>query len=93
MTTCACARLVNQCSFGHGGPTGARTQWFDPLVPFLMGHGSAVFRPNPRGSTGYGVTFVAANTSDLGGGDCRDIMTGVDAMNGRSMPMSAIATR
>ena len=64
----------------HGGPTGAWTQGFEPLVSFLVGQGWAVFRPNPRGSTGYGVAFVAANKNDLGGGDYRDIMTGVDAM-------------
>ena len=64
----------------HGGPTGAWIQGFEPMVPFLVGHGWAVLRPNPRGSTGYGVAFVAANKNDLGGGDYRDIMTGVDAM-------------
>ena len=64
----------------HGGPTGAWVQGFEPLVPFLVGHGWAVFKPNPRGSTGYGVAFVAANKNDLGGGDYRDIMTGVDAV-------------
>jgi dipeptidyl aminopeptidase/acylaminoacyl peptidase len=64
----------------HGGPTGAWTQGFEPVLPFLVGHGWAVLRPNPRGSTGYGVAFVAANKNDLGGGDYRDIMAGVDAM-------------
>jgi dipeptidyl aminopeptidase/acylaminoacyl peptidase len=64
----------------HGGPTSVWTQAFEPLVPFLVGRGWAVFRPNPRGSTGYGVAFVAANKNDLGGGDYRDIMTGVDAV-------------
>jgi dipeptidyl aminopeptidase/acylaminoacyl peptidase len=64
----------------HGGPTGAWIQGFEPMVLFLVGHGWAVLRPNPRGSTGYGVAFVAANKNDLGGGDYRDIMTGVDAM-------------
>ena len=28
-----------------------RSQGFEPLVPFLIAHGWAVFRPNPRGST------------------------------------------
>ena len=64
----------------HGGPTGAWTQHFDPLIPFLLGQGYAVFRPNPRGSTGYGAAFVAANRNDLGGGDYRDIMRGTDAV-------------
>jgi dipeptidyl aminopeptidase/acylaminoacyl peptidase len=67
----------------HGGPTGAWTQKFDALLPFLLGQGFAVFRPNPRGSTGYGVSFVAANRNDLGGGDYRDIMSGTDAVVAR----------
>jgi dipeptidyl aminopeptidase/acylaminoacyl peptidase len=64
----------------HGGPTGAFHNTFDALTQFMLGQGWAVLRPNPRGSTGYGVSFVAANKNDLGGGDYRDIMAGVDAM-------------
>lgn len=64
----------------HGGPTGAWTQSFEPLVPFLLGQGFAVFKPNPRGSTGYGAAFVAANKNDLGGGDYRDIMSGTETV-------------
>jgi dipeptidyl aminopeptidase/acylaminoacyl peptidase len=67
----------------HGGPTGAWTQRFDALIPFLLGQGFAVFRPNPRGSTGYGAAFVAANRNDLGGGDYRDVMSGTDAVVAR----------
>lgn len=62
----------------HGGPTGAWQDGYDPFVNFLLGQGWAVLRPNPRGSTNYGVTFVAANKNDLGGGDYRDVMAGVD---------------
>jgi len=64
----------------HGGPTGVWSDNFWPLTQFLLGHGWAVFRPNPRGSTGYGAAFAAANKNDLGGGDFRDIMTGVDSV-------------
>jgi dipeptidyl aminopeptidase/acylaminoacyl peptidase len=64
----------------HGGPTGVWTQHFEPLIPFLVGQGFAVFRPNPRGSTGYGARFAAANRNDLGGGDYRDVMAGTDAV-------------
>ena len=64
----------------HGGPTGAWLEYFDPMIAYLMGQGWAVFRPNPRGSTGYGAAFAAANKNDLGGGDYRDIMTGLDAV-------------
>jgi dipeptidyl aminopeptidase/acylaminoacyl peptidase len=62
----------------HGGPMGNFSDRFAPYVDFLIGHGWAVLRPNPRGSTGRGATFVAANKNDLGGGDYRDIMSGVD---------------
>lgn len=64
----------------HGGPTGAWANAFDPLTQFILGQGWAVLRPNPRGSTGYGAAFAAANKNDLGGGDYRDIMAGVDDM-------------
>ncbi len=64
----------------HGGPTGAWEDSYGPLVPFLLGHGWAIFRPNPRGSTGYGAAFAAANKNDLGGADFRDVMAGVNAV-------------
>jgi len=63
----------------HGGPTGAFQDAFDPLMTYLLGQGWAVLRTNPRGSTGYGAAFAAANKNDLGGGDYRDIIAGVDA--------------
>lgn len=64
----------------HGGPTGVWRDGFHPLNNFLVGQGWAVFEPNPRGSTGSGAAFAAANHNDLGGGDFRDIMTGVDLL-------------
>ena len=64
----------------HGGPTGVWLDSYNPLTEFLLGQGWAVLKPNPRGSSAYGKTFVAANRNDLGGGDYRDIMTGVDAV-------------
>jgi dipeptidyl aminopeptidase/acylaminoacyl peptidase len=64
----------------HGGPTGAWQDDYFAFNEFLLGQGWAVFEPNPRGSTGYGAAFVAANHNDLGGGDYRDIMTGMDAV-------------
>jgi dipeptidyl aminopeptidase/acylaminoacyl peptidase len=62
----------------HGGPLGAFLDRADPFVDFLLGQGWAVLRCNPRGSTGRGAVFAAANKNDLGGGDYRDIMQGVD---------------
>ncbi len=62
----------------HGGPFGAWEDRSDPFADFLIGHGWAVLRPNPRGSSNYGVKFAAANKNDLGGGDYQDVMAGVD---------------
>jgi dipeptidyl aminopeptidase/acylaminoacyl peptidase len=63
----------------HGGPTGAWQDSWIAFTQFMVGQGWAVLRPNPRGSTGYGAAFAAANKDDMGGGDYRDIMAGVDA--------------
>jgi dipeptidyl aminopeptidase/acylaminoacyl peptidase len=62
----------------HGGPLGAFLDGYTPFINFLAGHSWAVLRTNPRGSTNYGPAFAAANKNDLGGGDYRDIMAGLD---------------
>lgn len=67
----------------HGGPTGAWEDSWMPITQFLVGQGWAVLRPNPRGSTGSGAAFAAANKNDMGGGDYRDIMAGVDAVTAK----------
>jgi dipeptidyl aminopeptidase/acylaminoacyl peptidase len=64
----------------HGGPTGAFIDSFSPMTAHLLAQGWAVFLTNPRGSTGYGSAFAAANKNDLGGSDLKDIMSGVDAV-------------
>jgi dipeptidyl aminopeptidase/acylaminoacyl peptidase len=64
----------------HGGPTGAFVESFSPMTAHLLVQGWAVFMANPRGSTGYGAAFAAANKNDLGGSDLKDIMAGVDAV-------------
>ena len=67
----------------HGGPAGVFTQSFVgnpsvyPIASFAS-RGYAVLRPNPRGSSGYGQAFRFANHRDWGGGDFRDIISGVD---------------
>ena len=65
----------------HGGPTGAHTNGFkggtSPGQSWASS-GWAVLYPNPRGSTGYGEKWMRGNIPDWGGGDYRDIMTGVD---------------
>jgi dipeptidyl aminopeptidase/acylaminoacyl peptidase len=62
----------------HGGPLGAYVDSYTLFVDYLLGKGWAVLETNPRGSTGRGAAFAAANKNDLGGGDYRDIMAGVD---------------
>ena len=65
----------------HGGPSSACTPHWDAKT---MGPESAMgyfaFCPNPRGSYGQGEAFTRGNIKDFGGGDFRDIMTGVDAI-------------
>jgi dipeptidyl aminopeptidase/acylaminoacyl peptidase len=63
----------------HGGPTSAFANGFAAYNQFWAGKGWAVLLVNPRGSTGYGEKFLRGNINDWGGGDYRDIMTGVDA--------------
>lgn len=76
----------------HGGPTAAHTNGFkggtSPGQTYAA-RGWAVFYPNPRGSTGYGEWWMRANTRDWGGGDYRDIMTGVDALIARGIADSS----
>jgi dipeptidyl aminopeptidase/acylaminoacyl peptidase len=67
----------------HGGPAGVFVQHYSaapviyPLAVFAS-KGFAILRPNPRGSTGYGVAFRRANEKDWGGADYQDLMRGVD---------------
>ena len=67
----------------HGGPMSVFSRTYVaggslyPLVSFCE-RGYAVLRVNPRGSGGYGATFREANSRDWGGGDYRDIMSGLD---------------
>ncbi len=72
----------------HGGPLGDYIDNYSPFADFLVGHGWAVLRTNPRGSTGRGAAFAAANKNDLGGADYRDIMAGVDYLV-KSAPIDA----
>jgi dipeptidyl aminopeptidase/acylaminoacyl peptidase len=64
----------------HGGPHGRTTPGFDFTVQLFAASGYAVLQPNFRGSTGYGQKFIDADRGDFGGGDMRDIMTGVDRL-------------
>jgi dipeptidyl aminopeptidase/acylaminoacyl peptidase len=66
----------------HGGPEAAATNRFLPPLSnarALLDAGWDVFEPNYRGSFGQGEAFASASIQDLGGGDWRDVLTGVDA--------------
>jgi len=60
----------------HGGPQGQERPdfaWFSmPLIQFLTLRGFAVFVPNVRGSTGYGLSYVKHVDRDWGGQDRLD---------------------
>ncbi len=75
-------------TYAHGGPALQFRLAFTPYgtspqaqrypVQVLAGQGYAVFCPNPRGSGGYGEAFRKANVKDWGGGDYRDVQSGID---------------
>ena len=64
----------------HGGPYGRiqdiLRQYYNLQV--WANEGYLVFAPNFRGSSGYSNKFGIANFKDLGGGDFKDIMAGID---------------
>jgi dipeptidyl aminopeptidase/acylaminoacyl peptidase len=64
----------------HGGPYESFKNTFTQIygTKIWTDKGYLVFAPNPRGSSGYSDEFAQANRYDLGGGDYRDIMDGVD---------------
>jgi dipeptidyl aminopeptidase/acylaminoacyl peptidase len=66
----------------HGGPSSAvqPTYMWKGTTNDLVQHGFFVFQANPRGSFGQGEAFTRANIKDFGGGDLRDILAGVDAV-------------
>ncbi|MBM4187644.1 MAG: S9 family peptidase [Gemmatimonadetes bacterium] len=66
----------------HGGPSGVWNEsfpanWYNSAQVYA-GQGWVAFLPNPRGSSGYGEKFLAANYRDWGNGDYHDIQTGLD---------------
>ena len=62
----------------HGGPTGQMVDSWNTKVAALTSRGYICLAPNPRGSTGYGLDFQKANFQDLGGGDLKDEIAGVE---------------
>jgi dipeptidyl aminopeptidase/acylaminoacyl peptidase len=67
----------------HGGPIAATLQKFmmrGVSTPLFVSRGYAVFFPNPRGSTGRGQEFAEMVYGDMGGGDARDDLAGIDML-------------
>ena len=68
----------------HGGPQGQERPdftWFSmPLIQYLTLNGFAVFVPNVRGSTGYGLRFMKMVDHDWGGKDRLDLVEGLKVL-------------
>ncbi|HLR62072.1 MAG TPA: S9 family peptidase [Lentibacillus sp.] len=62
----------------HGGPHAMYGQTFFHELQLLAAQGYVVLYTNPRGSHGYGQTFVDACREDYGGKDYSDLMRAVD---------------
>ncbi|HVO85687.1 MAG TPA: prolyl oligopeptidase family serine peptidase, partial [Candidatus Eisenbacteria bacterium] len=65
----------------HGGPQGQERPdftWFSmPLIQYLTLNGFAVFVPNVRGSSGYGLKYMKLVDRDWGGDDVKDHLEGL----------------
>ncbi|HEY0098131.1 MAG TPA: S9 family peptidase, partial [Pyrinomonadaceae bacterium] len=62
----------------HGGPHGMYGYSFNAAFQTYAARGYGVLFINPRGSSGYGQKFSDGTLREWGGGDYRDLMTGVD---------------
>jgi dipeptidyl aminopeptidase/acylaminoacyl peptidase len=62
----------------HGGPHGRDNEFPSFTAQVFAANGYAVFRPNFRGSVGYGRKFLDGARRDIGGSDMRDMLTGID---------------
>jgi len=68
----------------HGGPQSQERPdftWFSmPLIQFFTLRGIAVFVPNTRGSTGYGLSYMKRVDKDWGGRDRLDHIAAFDQL-------------
>ncbi len=63
----------------HGGPHLLYGNAFNFELQLMAASGIGVLYANPRGSAGYGQSFLRGCCGDFGGGDYRDLMAVVDA--------------
>ncbi len=78
------AKHLRMFTFIHGGPADADgnrfgADWYD-WATFAADNGWLVFRPNYRGSSGYGDAFMLGIEPHLVSKPGRDILAGVDAL-------------
>jgi pimeloyl-ACP methyl ester carboxylesterase len=70
----------------HGGPQGQERPdftWFSmPMIQFFTLHGLAVFVPNVRGSSGYGLQYMKRVDHDWGGKDRLDHVAAFEHLRG-----------
>ncbi len=64
----------------HGGPEARDDASFDYWAQFLAARGYAVYQPNFRGSSGYGVEFRNAGYGEFGGKMVGDVIDGAKAL-------------
>jgi len=62
----------------HGGPMSHVEDDFSGILQVFIQEGFAVFLPNFRGSTGYGLAFTKALFQEAGRADLQDISSGID---------------
>ncbi len=67
----------------HGGPTSQWKNGWHPFVQLLTQRGFAIFAPNVRGSTGFGLEFEDLNDKDWGRGDLEDLIIGARQLRRR----------
>ncbi|WP_058189880.1 alpha/beta hydrolase family protein [Terracidiphilus gabretensis] len=78
------AKHLRMLTLVHGGPEDAdgnrfEADWYD-WAGLAAANGWLVFRPNYRGSTGYGDEFMLSIVPHVVSGPGRDILAGVDAL-------------
>ncbi len=78
------AKHLRMLTLIHGGPADADgnrfgADWYD-WATLAAAHGWLVFRPNYRGSTGYGDTFMLQIAPHIVSKPGEDILSGVDAL-------------
>lgn len=61
----------------HGGPQWQERAQFRPIFQYFISRGFAIWAPNPRGSTGYGISFCRQIEKEWGTADFPDMLNGI----------------